>query len=106
MRSSLTKFAGLLVVLLIAGYAFFALQGPGGIPGLSEKRRLIREYEKKNSELARQIEEERARISRFNDGKADQELKIRQRLKLVKPDEKVFILQDPATDPPRRSARP
>ena len=97
MKSSLTKFAGAAAVLFMAGYAFFVLQGPQGIPGLTEKRRLIREYEKKNADLARQIEEERARIGRFNQDKSDQELLIRQRLKLVKPDEKVFILQDSRT---------
>jgi hypothetical protein len=32
-----------------------------------EKRRLIREYEKKNADKARQIEEQRARIGRFSD---------------------------------------
>ena len=60
-----------------------------------EKRRQKREYEKKNADLARQIEEQRARIGRFSDSPSGQELEIRQRLKLVKPDEKVFILQDP-----------
>lgn len=94
MKSSLTKFAGVVALLFFAGYAFLALQGPHGVPDLIQKRRLIREYEKKNADLARQIEEERARIGRFNEGKPDQELKIRERLKLVKPDEKVFILQD------------
>jgi len=94
MRSSLTKFAALAALFAIAGYAFIALQGPQGIPGLTEKHRLIRDYEKKNADLARQIEEQRARIGRYTDGKADTDLTIRQRLKLVKPGEKVFILQD------------
>jgi len=95
MRSSLAKFAGAAALLLLAGYAFVALQGPQGVPGLMEKRRRIREYEQKNAELARKIEEQRARIGRFSDSPSGQELEIRQRLKLVKPNEKVFILQDP-----------
>jgi len=103
MKSFLTKFVGVIAVLIFAGYAFFTLQGPHGLPELIQKRRLIRDYEKKNADLARQIEEERARIARFNEGKPDQELTIRERLKLVKPDEKMFILQDqPATPPPHR----
>jgi cell division protein FtsB len=105
MKSSFTKFVGAVAVLLVAGYAFFALQGPQGIPGLIEKRRLIQEYEKKNANMARKIEEERARIGRFNEGKSDQELAIRQRLKLVKPDEKVFILQDPPAAPSQPAPR-
>ncbi len=88
-----------MALLAIAGYAFIALQGPQGIPGLLEKRRLIQDLEKKNGDLARKNEEQRARIGRFSDGKSDPELEIRQRLKLVKPGEKVFILQDQPPQP-------
>jgi cell division protein FtsB len=105
MKSSITKFAGAAALLLLAGYAFIALQGPQGIPGLMEKRRLIREYEKQNADLARKIEEQRARIGRFSDSPSGQELEIRQRLKLVKPDEKVFILQDPPPAPVKPAPR-
>jgi cell division protein FtsB len=81
-------------VVLIAGYAVVALGGPRGIPGLIEKRKQVEELEKRNAALAREIEEKRARIGRLRDNETDQELEIRQRLKLVKPDEKVFMLQD------------
>jgi len=101
MKRPFHKIAGAAALLLIAGYAFFALQGPQGIPGLIEKRRLIQEYTKKNEELARKIEQQRARIGRFNDSTSDQDLQIRQRLKLVKPNEKVFILQDAPAAPPQ-----
>jgi cell division protein FtsB len=107
MKSSVTKFAGAAALLFLAGYAFIALQGPQGVPGLQEKRRLIREYEKKNADLARQIEEQRARIGRFSDSSpSGQELEIRQRLKLVKPGEKVFILQDAPPTPSQPTPRP
>jgi cell division protein FtsB len=105
MKSSITRFAGAAALVLLAGYAFIALQGPQGVPALVEKRRLIREYEKKNADLARKIEEQRARIGRLNDSQSGQELEIRQRLKLVKPDEKVFILQDPPAPPPKPAPR-
>lgn len=106
MKSSITKFAGIAALLLLAGYAVIALQGPQGVPGLIEKRRLIREYEKKNAEMARKIEEQRARIGRFSDSPAGQEMEIRQRLKLVKPGEKVFILQDTPAPPPQSAPHP
>ena len=80
--------------MLLAGYAFVALQGPQGVPGLIEKRRLIREYEKKNAELARKIEEQRGRIGRSPTPLLVPEPEIRHRLMLVKPGEKVFMLQD------------
>ena len=105
MKLSFTRFAGAAAALLLACYAFVALRGPQGIPGLTEKRRLIREYEKKNADKAREIEEQRARIGRFSDNSpAGQELTIRQRLKLVKPGEKVFILQD--APPPAPAPHP
>jgi hypothetical protein len=94
MKSSLTKFAAALV--LVAIYAFIVLQGSQGIPGLMEKKRLIREYEKKNADKVREIEEQRARIGRIADSP---EMQIRQRLKLLKPGEKSFILQDAPPTP-------
>jgi cell division protein FtsB len=107
MKPSFVKFAGAAALVLLAGYAFIALQGPQGIPGLLEKRRLIREYEKKNADMARKIEEERARIDRFSDSPSGQEMEIRQRLKMVKPGEKVFILQDaPPPGPGSPAPRP
>ena len=105
MKPSITKFAGGVALFALAAYAMIALQGTQGIPGLMEKRRLIREYEKKNADLARKIEEQRARIGRFSDSPSGQEMEIRQRLKMVKPDEKVFILQDPPSSP-AKSAPP
>jgi cell division protein FtsB len=100
MKTTITRFAGAAALLLLAGYAFIALQGPQGVPGLMEKRRLIRDYEKQNADMARKIEQQRARIGRFNDSSSGQEMEIRQRLKMVKPGEKVFILQDPPSPPP------
>jgi cell division protein FtsB len=103
MKPGFVRFAGIGAALLIAGYAFFALQGPQGIPGLMEKRRQIAELEKRNALRAREIEQKHARIDRLRDSQPDQELEIRQRLKLVKPDEKVFMLQDPAQDSSRKA---
>jgi cell division protein FtsB len=94
MKSPIGRFLCVLAVVLIAGYAVVALGGPRGIPGLIEKRKQVQELEKRNAALAREIEQKRARIGRLRDNETDQELEIRQRLKLVKPDEKVFMLQD------------
>ena len=105
MKSSITRSAGVIGLLLLAGYAFIALQGRQGIPGLIEKRRLIQEYEKKNADMARQIEEQRARIDRFRDSPSGPDLEIRKRLQLVKPDEKVFILQDGTSAPAQPAPR-
>ena len=94
MRPSLTIAGIAVVVLVTVGYAFFTLRGPQGIPALAEKRHQIQELEKRNAALAREIEVKRERINRLRESPSLQELEIRQRLKLVHPDEKVYILQD------------
>jgi cell division protein FtsB len=94
MRLFLTRFAYTAVILLMASYALVALRGPRGVPGLIAKRQQIQEMEKRNAVLAREIEQKRARIARLKDDRSLQDQEIRDRLKLVKPDEKVFILQD------------
>jgi cell division protein FtsB len=95
MRSLTARFAYAAAALLIAGYALIALRGPNGIPGLLAKQKQVEDLEKRNASLAREIEQKRERITRLQESQPDQELEIRQRLKLVKPDEKVFVLQDP-----------
>ena len=67
----------------------------GGIPALIQKQGEIRTLEKQNADLAREIEFRRERIQRLREDESEQELEIRQRLKLVRPGEKVFILQEP-----------
>jgi len=84
-----------MAVLVAASYALVTLRGPQGIPALIEKQKQIRSLEKENADLAREIEARRERIQRLREDESAQELEIRQRLKLVRPGEKVFILQDP-----------
>jgi cell division protein FtsB len=95
MKSSIAKVGYAVAVLVAASYAFVALRGPQGIPALIEKQKHIRMLELENADLAREIETRRARIKRLREDESAQELEIRQRLKLVRPGEKVFILQDP-----------
>jgi cell division protein FtsB len=99
MKVFFSKLAYATVVLIAAGYAFVALRGPNGIPGMLNKRHQVQEMENRNAALAREIEEKRARVERLRDSQSAQDQEIRQRLKLVKPDEKVFILQDPVPKP-------
>jgi cell division protein FtsB len=95
MRSSVAKLGYALAVLVAASYAFVTLRGPQGIPALIQKQDQIRALEKQNAGLAREIEFRRKRIQRLREDESEQEIEIRQRLKLVRPGEKVFILQDP-----------
>lgn len=105
MRSSFAKLGYALAVLVAAGYALVTLQGPQGIPALMQKQKAIAAYEKENGDLAREIEERRQRIKRLREDESEQELEVRERLKLVRPGEKVFILQDPIA-PKKPANRP
>ena len=93
MKSSAAKLGYVVAVLVAASYAFVTLRG--GIPALIQKQGEIRSLEKQNADLAREIEFRRERIQRLREDESEQELEIRQRLKLVRPGEKVFILQEP-----------
>jgi len=92
MKAPLARFACVIVFLMAVGYAFFTLRGPKGIPALLEKQRQIQEIEKRNAGLARENERKREHIKRLSDDPAEQELEIRQRLKLAHPGEKIYIV--------------
>jgi cell division protein FtsB len=94
MRISAVRTAYAIVVLCGIVYAFVALRGPNGIPGLLEKRRLVQEYEMSNEQLQRELEQKQERIQRLQNDPGEQEIEIRQRLKLAGPGEKIYILDD------------
>ena len=96
MKAPLTRFAYVMAFLLVASYAFFTLHGPKGIPGLLEKQRQIQQMEKRNAALAKEIEQTREHVKRLSDNSSEQEMEIRQRLKLVHPGEKIYIVGEPA----------
>ncbi len=72
-------------------YAFYTIRGPHGVSAWMEKRQEIREMEQQNTELSRENQLKREYIERLRQSQPEQELEIRKRLKLVKPNEKVFM---------------
>ena len=94
MKISVVKTAYALIVLCGIVYAFVELRGPNGIPGLLDKRRQVHEYEMSNEQLHREIEQKQERIQRLQNDPREQEIEIRQRLKLAGPDEKIYIIDD------------
>ena len=94
MKVSLARFGYLIAFLMVVSYAFLTLRGPKGIPALLQKQHQVEEIEKRNAALAQENERTREHIQRLSDNPAEQELEIRQRLKLVHPGEKVYILNN------------
>jgi cell division protein FtsB len=94
MKISLVRAGYAFIVLCGIIYAFIALRGPNGIPGLIEKRRQVHEYEAVNEQLHREIEQKEDRIHRLESDPREQEIEIRQRYKFTAPNERVYILND------------
>jgi cell division protein FtsB len=94
-KAPLIRMAYLMAFLAAATYAFFTLRGPHGIPWLLERQTEIHEMETKNAKLDQEIERMRDHIKRLETDPVQQELEVRERLKLVKPGEKVFITGKP-----------
>ena len=92
MRYSFSRLIFALAGLLAVGYAAYVIRGPHGIPALTEKMRQVKELEQKNAELSRENQARKERIERLIANPAEQELEIRRKLKLVRPDEKIFVL--------------
>ena len=94
MKISIVRTAYAFVVLCGIVYAFVALRGPNGIPGLLSKRQQVHEFEIGNEQLHREIEQKQERIRRLQSDPQEQEIEIRQRLKFAGPGEKIYIIDD------------
>ena len=95
MKASLARTVYVVAFLLVASYALVTLRGPHGVVALIGKRQQIGELEKRNAALAQEVERTREHIKRLEENPSEQELEIRQRLKRLRPDEKVYIIGDP-----------
>jgi hypothetical protein len=91
MKYSAIRIGYMLALMVVVVYAFFTMRGPHGISAWMEKRQEIRELEENNLILTRENQDRRDYIERLKKSPAEQELVIRERLKLVKPNEKVFM---------------
>ena len=94
MKISVVKAVYALIVLCGIAYAFVELRGPNGVPALIEKRHQVHELEAGNEQLHREIEQKQERINRLQSDPREQEIEIRQRLKLASPGEKIYIIDD------------
>ena len=98
MRNPALKAAYAIVVLSGVAYAFIELEGPNGIPALLARRHQVAEYEQQNQQILRENAQKEQRIERLENNPIEQEMEIRQRLKLAKPGEKIYILDETGSD--------
>jgi cell division protein FtsB len=91
-----TRRVGYIVVVgVVVIYGLVALRGPQGISALLDKRREVRMLEEQNAAQAAENERRRERIHRLEQNSTEQEMEIRKQLKLLRPGETTFILEDP-----------
>ena len=101
MFTSFTKIGYTAALLSVIAFCLYSLRGPQGIPAWLEKRKEVVVRQEENARLYRENEALRLRIERLEKDANQQEWEIRKRLKLVHPEETVYILQDSAAaDPP------
>ena len=93
MKERLARFAYALAFVLVAIYAVATLAGPKGIAALFEKERQIQAADKRNADLEKDIERTKQRIDRLG-SQTEQERIVEERLNLVRPGDKVFMLPD------------
>jgi cell division protein FtsB len=93
MKERLARIACALALLLVATYAVSTLTGPQGISAWFEKERQIQAAEKRNADLAKDIERRKRRIGLLHN-QTEQDRIVQERLNLVHPGDKVFLLPD------------
>jgi cell division protein FtsB len=91
MKSSVIRLGYVLALVISVAYAFLTMRGPHGIAAYVEKRQQIHEMEDANATLSRENQLKKEYIGRLQQNPEEQELEIRRKLKLVKPNEKVFM---------------
>jgi cell division protein FtsB len=97
MKAVLVRIGYASAVILAAVYLIVTLTGPKGVAALVEKQRYIQAMEKRNAEIARDIELRRQRIERLNTDQDEQEKVIEERFKYVRPGEKIYMLPGSGT---------
>jgi hypothetical protein len=95
MKTSLARYAYAVIFVMLASYAYFTLRGPRGLRALFEKQEQVRQMEDRIVARRVEIERKKERIRRLQNSPSEQELEIRDRLKLVRPNEKIFIIGNP-----------
>jgi cell division protein FtsB len=74
----------------LIAYATIMLRGPQGLEALGGKRELVRQLETQNEDLRHEIELKSKRIEKLKNDPNQQEIEIRKRLDMQKPDETIF----------------
>lgn len=105
-RIALRRLVILVVFAGIGIYGYVTLRSPQGIPALREKWDEIRKLEEDNANLQRENKYRSDRIKKLESSPSEQELEVREKLKLLRPGETSFILPEKPKQDQDKSSGP
>jgi cell division protein FtsB len=94
MKERIAGFACAIAFLLVAAYVAVTLAGPKGLSALYAKEREIHAVERQNAEISKEIDREKKKVDQIRANPDAQERVVEERLNLVHPGDKVFMLPD------------
>ncbi|MEN6534437.1 MAG: septum formation initiator family protein [Bryobacteraceae bacterium] len=80
--------------MVVAIYVIATLRSPEGVAAVLQKQGEIRKLQQQNADIEQGIRVKRERIRKLNEDSSEQDIVIRERLRLLKQGETTFIIQD------------
>ncbi len=84
----------MIVLLAVAVTLFFGLRVPQAIGDLRAKNENIRQLQKENADLEKELLDKRDRVRKLRDSRSEQELEIRRQLRYQREGETSIILPE------------
>jgi cell division protein FtsB len=81
MKPVVSRVGGVVVFLCTAALLFFGLRVPQGIGVLKEKHEAIRQLQKQNADLEKDLAGRREHIRKLRESRTEQEMEIRRQLR-------------------------
>lgn len=82
------------VLMVVAIYVVATLRSPEGLAAVFAKQSEIRKLQQQNADIEQDIRTKRERIRKLSEDSSEQDIVIRERLRLLKQGETTFIIQD------------
>jgi cell division protein FtsB len=92
MKSAAARIGRGLIWFAIAVGLSVGFRVPQGVADLNAKQQAIRQLQRENADLAREVQERRERVRKLRDSRSEQELEIRKRLKLQRQGETAIVV--------------
>lgn len=94
MKPAQARLVRALAVVAVAAGLFFGLRVPRSLAELRAKHQVIRQMQKANADLGKDVTEKRERVRRLRDDRSEQELEIKKRLKLQREGETAIVVPE------------